>query len=224
MIRKRRTPPRTYADYRKYRKWLREDFACQCGYCTIHESEWGGPDYFTIDHFKPRSKFPLLQADYNNLLYSCNECNRYKGDDWPSDDPLTTGKGYLDPCKHDYDQHFRIHKSGTIEGLSAPARYMIEHLWLNRQFLVEVRLRRAQDNETLTLYEQILKRLSKLLEDTKDKAVEEELKVLLEVSRQAYQLVKSRVAERAQCRPLPYWRYHMRHGHSPHSNLACQQL
>lgn len=46
----------------------------------------GSKDRLQIDHIKPRSKFPKLTYDINNLQILCMECNKGKGakyfDDW----------------------------------------------------------------------------------------------------------------------------------------------
>lgn len=45
-----------------------------CAYCDCHplKDDRG----FEIDHFKPKTKFPLLAFTYSNLFPSCNECNK----------------------------------------------------------------------------------------------------------------------------------------------------
>ena len=46
----------------------------------------------TVDHFRPRSRFPELTYAWNNWIFSCRRCNAdNKQDGWP---PL----GYVDPC------------------------------------------------------------------------------------------------------------------------------
>lgn len=141
-IRRRDIPK--YEDYRRYKQFLREDFCYCCVYCTIHENENGGPRNFHVEHYKPKSMFPQLKCDYHNLLYACAICNSYKLDDWPSDDPLVDGLGYLDPCQHDYDEHFVYSIDFDIRSRSAVAQYMIERLHLNRQQLKKIRKIRHQ--------------------------------------------------------------------------------
>lgn len=50
----------------------------KCAYCELkldnRESK-----YLTIDHFKPRAIFPDLVLEWDNLLPSCQTCNRVKG-------------------------------------------------------------------------------------------------------------------------------------------------
>lgn len=155
-----------FTDYRKYKRYLREEFGFCCVYCTIHENENGGPRNFHVEHYRPKALFPHLITQYHNLLYACAICNSYKVDDWPSDDPLTDNVGYLDPCEHDYDKHFCMTASFEIKSSSGAAQYMIERLHLNRCQLKKIRkLRQQVDtvhrkvvelNNTLAEIEQLL--------------------------------------------------------------------
>ena len=155
---KRQQPYPRYSDYRKYKPHLRCDFSYRCAYCTIHENEWGGLRHFQIEHFQPKSRFPQFIVDYENLLYACDVCNCYKGDDWPSDDPLTDGVGYLDPCQHDYGEHFRNEQAtGRTNGLTPPARYMVERLHLNRRHLIKMRLKRVREKDLHQCFQQMCK-------------------------------------------------------------------
>jgi len=133
--------------YQKYKPYLREDFQYRCVYCSIHENEYSGPRGFTVEHFRPKSKFAHLINEYENLLYGCEVCNPFKGSDWPSDNPLVDGVGYIDPCEHDYDDHFRLN-GFEVEGLTQVAAYMIERLHLNRRQLVKLRQKRFDENAT----------------------------------------------------------------------------
>ena len=72
---------------RRIRDALALDFGTICAYCerpcqgatVTHE----GPGEETIDHFRPRNRFPELWLDWLNLVYSCRRCNQAKGGDWP---------------------------------------------------------------------------------------------------------------------------------------------
>ena len=66
---------------------LIQDFGTICAYCerscqgatATHE----GPGEETIDHFRPRNRFPKLWLDWLNLVYACRRCNQAKGGNWP---------------------------------------------------------------------------------------------------------------------------------------------
>ena len=75
----RRHGPQGYADYSRFRPWLRDECSFRCVYCLFRE-QWGrvnGP--FTIDHFVAVANAPELENDYDNLLYACVTCNFRKG-------------------------------------------------------------------------------------------------------------------------------------------------
>jgi len=146
-LRVRRKPYPRYGQYERYRGHLRQDFEYRCAYCDVHEAEWGGYRHFQIEHFRPKKLFPWLQAEYTNLLYSCDLCNCYKGSDWPTDNPAPHTRGYLDPCQYDYDHYFAVHEDSTIHGQTEAARYMIEVLYLNRRQLRQLRVRRRREEE-----------------------------------------------------------------------------
>lgn len=168
-LRVRRTNAPKQKNYQGYKRYLREDFRYICVYCEIHENENGGPRFFTVEHFRPKSRFPALRTDYANLLYACSVCNSFKGNDWPTDDPLGDGKGYLDPCEHDYDQHFTYSADFLVEGKTPVARYMIASMHLNRPMMQKIRQSRREEEELhqqfVELFERNLALLAAALQD-----------------------------------------------------------
>ena len=145
ILARRETPPEL-SRYQGYKPYLRRDFYYSCVYCTVHENDLQGWRYFDVEHFRPKSlpQFSHLEVVYSNLLYACSICNTYKSNDWPSDDPINDGRGYLDPCEHDYDDHFAIVSEVEIKGRSGVGQYMVEHLHLNRVQLQNLRRRRVE--------------------------------------------------------------------------------
>ena len=87
-------------DRRRIRDALAQDFGPICAYCeqpcqltrprirTEGGEETPRPDEETIDHFRPRSRFPDLWLDWLNLVYACYRCNQSKGDSWPATDDM----------------------------------------------------------------------------------------------------------------------------------------
>ncbi len=69
---------------------LVEDFGPICAYCerpcSSPTSAHDSPDEETIDHFRPRSRFPHLSFDWLNLIYACHRCNQRKCNQWPGYD------------------------------------------------------------------------------------------------------------------------------------------
>ena len=81
------------ADRRRIRDALVRDFGPICAYCERPcqpPTSAKKPDDESIDHFKPRSRFPGQWLDWHNLVYACRRCNQRKENNWPGyDDALT---------------------------------------------------------------------------------------------------------------------------------------
>jgi len=76
----------------------------RCSYCDciLHISEYTPH----IEHFKPKDKFPNLEAVWHNLFASCPKCNEYKGGGRkypPQVKPLKP-----DTNEYDFDYWFEI--------------------------------------------------------------------------------------------------------------------
>ncbi len=134
LIDPKRTCVKTYKRYRSFKRFLIVDFNESCGYCNSSHTWHGGYKHYHIDHFAPKSLFPDLETEYDNLVYSCPLCNLAKSDKWISDNPnknIVNGEGFLDPCKEDFNEHFNRDKKGFITGVSAEAKYMVKEMNLN---------------------------------------------------------------------------------------------
>lgn len=119
----KRTCTKTFADYHSYKEYLANDFNHHCGYTHTADHWFGGLRTFQIDHLKPKTIYPKLENNYNNLVYCCSYVNRAK---WDDDSP-----NYLDPCLVDYNQHFIRDYDGRIMPLTLEAEYMVSHLHLD---------------------------------------------------------------------------------------------
>lgn len=125
---------KTYKNYRMYKKPLSIDFKNRCGYCGDYDFWSGGPNNYHIDHFAPKSKFENLKNSYDNLVYACPYCNRYKSNDWVSDDPkvnILNNKGYIDPCDKIYDNALCRNPLGEILYKNDIGKYMYINLKLH---------------------------------------------------------------------------------------------
>lgn len=115
-----------------------------CMFCSSNESS-------DIDHLKPKSVFPGQTFDWENLLWVCAVCNRYKGDRYP---PITEpGPEILDPAGvNPWDHLFIDRVTGLLVGvwrieINAPderAESTIRIVNLNREALQERRLARVK--------------------------------------------------------------------------------
>lgn len=159
----KRTCTKTYASYRSYKPYLASDFNSKCGYTDCRDFWFGGKNTFHIDHFKPFSKNPTLETDYDNLVYCCSYVNILKSDDEGD---------YIDPCKIDFNNHFERMDDGTItaKATSKEAQYMIIKLQLG---LARYRI--------IWKLDEILDRLNKLkvaINDPKNIKVKNDLRII----------------------------------------------
>ncbi len=121
-------------DWRKYREILRVDFEFRCAYCEMTEASVFGIGAFGIDHFRPKSRYPELDCTYSNLYYCCNDCNRYKGAIWPSEDSSTRGYFFPDPCVCcPVPDHFELNGEAFLVPSTRAGGFAIEVLGLNRE-------------------------------------------------------------------------------------------
>ena len=124
---------------------LRERFNEKCGYCE-RRFEPVGEFSPSVDHFRPRSRFPQLVYQWENWVSSCQRCNFAKADQWPD-------IGYVDPCAVDLlerpEEHFDyvpltgeiVAKLGLPHNASDKARSTIDDIGLNETRLRESRFR-----------------------------------------------------------------------------------
>ncbi len=127
-----RTCIKSYSDYRSFRPYLKNDFNQRCGYCDDPDTHYGQEIAYHIDHFKPKSKFSSLKADYHNLVYSCPYCNNAKSNEWKDVD------GFIDPCKDEYDTHLERDNKGKIIFKTPRGEYVVINLklYLRRHSLI----------------------------------------------------------------------------------------
>jgi hypothetical protein len=99
-----------------------------CEYCKIPDSHTFSPH--EIDHIIAEKHGGLTTAD--NLALSCILCNKYKGSDIASIDPLT---GIVVPLFHprleQWVEHF-AYQAGELLGLTPKGRVTVYLLRLNR--------------------------------------------------------------------------------------------
>ena len=123
-----------YSDYREY---LRSDFYFSCGYCTMSEVEAQGIS-FEIDHYEPTSARPDLENKYDNLIYSCSECNSTKSDLSPPEEARRNGYEFFRPDRHVWEDNFA--SSGIrLIGIGKIGEFTVTALRLNRESLRRLR-------------------------------------------------------------------------------------
>lgn len=134
---RRKLNPPSYSSYSSYKPFLRREFTSQCVYCRLPDGP-KGEDSFSVDHYRPQSKFPGLVTTYANLFYACSCCNRRKGAFWPTDAQWQARQFIPNPCDHVMFEHLR-YRSARVETRS-PADELAERvLMLNDERSVEYR-------------------------------------------------------------------------------------
>lgn len=121
-----RTCTRTYANYRSFKPYIRDDFNKRCGYCDDNDFYAGGTRSYHIDHFRPHSieQFKHLKETYSNLVYSCPYCNGAKTNEWKNPN------GFIDPCEDEYDNHIERNNKGQIQYKTDQGKYIYINLKL----------------------------------------------------------------------------------------------
>jgi 5-methylcytosine-specific restriction endonuclease McrA len=132
--------------YREYREDLREDFTYSCAYCTISEFE-AQAIRMVIDHYEPRVARPDLENIYDNLMYSCDDCNMLKGDRSPPQAARVDGRRFFRPdqeYRHEHFQEKAVNSDIHLQGLTTIGEFTVEFTDLNRPTLL--RLRKIRKN------------------------------------------------------------------------------
>jgi len=111
------------------------------GKCMYCESNITHIDYGDVEHIKPKSKYPQLKFDWENLGYSCTKCNRqFKNDNYDETTP------FLDPYS-DNPSEYLIATGALLFPKHGSERgdITITGLGLNRPSLIEKRLEKLNE-------------------------------------------------------------------------------
>lgn len=148
---KRQPNPGPFRQYQTYKKYLRKEFGATCVYCRMPD-RFSEKNSFAVEHYKPKSRFPELENDYANLFYSCQSCNTYKSNFWPSKNQLDVGEFIPNPCDHVMHDHLETDRKGVINARSKTGQWTLELLDFNnpdrikkRQFYISMEARTIAD-------------------------------------------------------------------------------
>ncbi|MEZ6056156.1 MAG: hypothetical protein R3C01_05585 [Planctomycetaceae bacterium] len=130
----------------------------RCMFCSGSESS-------DVEHFQPKSIFPHLAMTWDNFLWSCTICNRFKSNRFPPD--TEPGPKLINPCEENVWDFFYVDEFGNLSprwrtdlnDLDPRAVKTQEILKLDRQALQEsrqLRLRelKQQVRDAVQLYQQ----------------------------------------------------------------------
>jgi hypothetical protein len=121
----------------KLRSQVRERAQGRCEYCLLHEDDAIFPH--EPDHIVAEKHGGPTQLE--NLAWSCFSCNRLKGSDLSSIDPITGELTFLfNPRQHQWRRHFRLN-GGHIEPLTPRGRATATLLNLNSLTNIAERIR-----------------------------------------------------------------------------------
>lgn len=118
------------------RRRVVERAASKCEYCL--RPQWFSVLNHHVDHIVAVKHGGETNED--NLCLCCAHCNRHKGSDLTSIDPLTGQITILfHPRRHRWSEHFRL-RDGEIEGITPEGRTTVRILRFNDPDQVEARV------------------------------------------------------------------------------------
>ncbi len=141
---------RSESCYKQTREVLCSDTGRRCAYC---DGPIGTESRETIDHFRPKGRFPTLAYAWDNLFAACDVCQINKGEKFDqallkTDEP---GYGYSDYFLTNYRTGALEPAPDKSEEAQNRARVTIQMLGLNSEPRKRARLRElkhfSQDSE-----------------------------------------------------------------------------
>lgn len=109
------------------RRLVTQRAGARCEYCRLSS----GVSFYPheVDHIVAEKHGGQTEAD--NLAYACPRCNRFKGTDLGSFDPLTGQFTFLfNPRTQVWDEHFAF-ETDLLVGLTAVGRTTVKLLQMN---------------------------------------------------------------------------------------------
>lgn len=102
----------------------------KCAYC---EGEVNASRAGQVEHFKPKTIFPMLAYEWDNYFLGCAGCNGAKSNKWPA------RGGYLRPDEGAPENELLFENEGTVTATRARGRETLRDFDLNRTWLVRWR-------------------------------------------------------------------------------------
>jgi uncharacterized protein (TIGR02646 family) len=115
-------------------------FNGKCAYC---ESFILHIDYGHIEHYRPKSVYPELTFEWDNLLLACGVCNgkQFKGDKFPM---IANSPAFINPCEDEPSKHFNFMfdeklQKAFVYGITNRGERTEKEIGLNRPELIKYR-------------------------------------------------------------------------------------
>lgn len=138
--------------WRDLQKRLNEEQGGVCCYCG-QKLCFPDTQHYSVEHVKPRSKYPCLVGEYKNLLLSCHSSEKERADvkeivrrkkdrkkQFHCDEYKGNNELHYSPLQLDCASHFLYKLNGEVEGDDDNAKKDIETLNINCKPLVDRRL------------------------------------------------------------------------------------
>lgn len=147
---KKPTAMKTRYAHAQIKQQLSAMFGKKCAFC---ESIVTAVSYQNVEHFRPKSIYPRLAYEWENLLFCCTVCNvGYKKDRFPllngntkkldPSDPCaldnTDSNALIDPTSDNPEKYFTFENERIIS-LNRRARITVDVCGLNRDDLLDER-------------------------------------------------------------------------------------
>lgn len=162
--------------YLVYKPKLRIEFSHKCAYCEIREPELGGAKSFHIDHYRPKKIFPDLINSYENLIYSCRNCNGYKSHYWQNYFDMLLGKIIVNPRKDKIENHIDS-SNHNWNGITSQGKWTVKKLRLDSSTLSRIREDRIRIEQKISVLAGFVESEKTRLKNSSDLSLAEQQKI-----------------------------------------------
>ncbi|MEW8143807.1 MAG: HNH endonuclease [Candidatus Thiodiazotropha endolucinida] len=187
--------PYPYKNYSDFKPSLRKEFDKTCVYCRTPDN-LSEKNYYAVEHYRPKRKFPELETEYTNLYYACGHCNSKKGEFWPTDSQLMEGIFIPNPCDHEMHRHLRTSRNGTVAHHSLAGRWTIDLLDINSPNKVKKRIFFTdiynRTKSQITKHKKLITAIEKIVENA-DLEMKSRLETQLQNTRSELEKLKSSI-------------------------------
>ena len=129
-----------------YQDCVRLDFFYTCAWCGEHEDQFGQG---VVHWYEPYIK----RADYSELLWTCEACDRSRDNAWPTAREMNAGFEFVNPRVEPLSKHLYM-DAAIVKPHTTQGAYMIDAIHLN----AELKVRRRHFWEAMRKHEKDLQK------------------------------------------------------------------